>query len=190
MSSGLLQSAQSLLADALALGRTRLALLSTELQEELTRLLLGAIGMAAVLLLAALGVAFGALALVITLGEEHRVLAAASIGAAFLALAGAAAWRMRSLTIARPRLLAGSLAELQRDHDAVMVRSSQQRAHTVDDLQSIAVGLAVPDRALAALRAHPVMAAAGAGAMALVGPRRLLGWLARIFPIYSVLRRL
>ena len=110
MSSGLLQSAQSLLADALALGRTRLALLSTELQEELTRLLLGAIGMAAVLLLAALGVAFGALALVITLGEEHRVLAAASIGAAFLALAGAAAWRMRSLTLARPRLLAGSLA--------------------------------------------------------------------------------
>jgi len=115
----LLGSAQSLLAGLLALARTRLELFSTELQEELTRLFFAAIGTAVVLLLAALAAGFGAAALVLALGEEHRALAAALIGAAFLALAAAAAWSMRRLTLDRPPLLAASLAELQRDHDAV-----------------------------------------------------------------------
>jgi len=115
----LLGSAQSLLAGLLALARTRLELFGTELQEELTRLFFAAIGTAVVLLLAALAAGFGAAALVLALGEEHRALAAALIGAAFLALAAVAAWSMRRLTLDRPPLLAASLAELQRDHDAV-----------------------------------------------------------------------
>jgi uncharacterized membrane protein YqjE len=119
MSGGLLQSAQGLLANVLALARTRLELFSTELQEELMRLFFAALGAAVVLLLAALGAAFAALALVIALGEEHRALAAALVGGAFLALAAGAGWSMRRVTQDKPRLLAASLAELQRDHDAV-----------------------------------------------------------------------
>jgi uncharacterized membrane protein YqjE len=119
VSVGLLGSAQSLLANLLALARTRLELFGAELQEELTRLFFAAIGMALVLLLAALGAAFGALALVMALGEEHRAVAAGLIGAGFVALALAAAWSMRRLTSGRPRLLAASLAELRRDQEAL-----------------------------------------------------------------------
>jgi uncharacterized membrane protein YqjE len=119
MSGGLLQSAQGLLASVLALARTRLELFSTELQEELMRLFFAALGAAVVLLLAALGAAFAALALVIALGEEHRALAAALIGGAFFAFAAGAGWSMRRVTQDKPQLLGASLAELQRDHDAV-----------------------------------------------------------------------
>lgn len=119
MSSGLLGSVQSLGASLLALARTRLELFSTELQEELTRLIFGVVGTVAVLLLAALGAAFAALALLIALPAEHRVLAAAGIAAAFFGAAALAAWSMRRATREKPRLLAASLAELERDYEAV-----------------------------------------------------------------------
>lgn len=118
--SGLLHSAQSLLANVLALARTRLELFSTELQEALTRLFFTLIGAVAVLLLAALGAGFAAAALVMALGEEHRAAAAGIIAVAFLALALAAAWSLRRLGNAKARLLAASLAELERDRAALM----------------------------------------------------------------------
>lgn len=119
MSAGLLGSAQSLLANLLALARTRLELFSTELQEELTRLIFGVIGAVAVLVLAALGAAFAGVALLIALPAEHRVLAAAGLAAAFFAAAALAAWSMRRVSREKPRLLAASLVELQRDYEAV-----------------------------------------------------------------------
>ena len=96
MSRGLLYSAQTLLAGVLALARTRLELFGTELQEELTRFFFTLIGAMAVLLLAALAVAI-----------------------AVLAGAFAAAWSMRRLTVVKPRIFAASLAELERDRDAL-----------------------------------------------------------------------
>jgi uncharacterized membrane protein YqjE len=119
MSRGLLHSAQSLLASLLALARTRMELFSTELQEELVRLFFTLIGAVAVLLLAALGAGFVGLALLIALGEEQRALAAAAIGAGFFALALAAAWSMRRLGHDKPRVFSASLAELERDREAL-----------------------------------------------------------------------
>ena len=119
MSSGLLLSAQSLLASLLRLARTRLELFSTELQEELTRLFFTLIGAVTVLLLATLGAAFAGVALLIALSEEYRVLAAAVIGIVFLALAFAAAWSLRRLTYDKPPVLSASLAELERDQEAL-----------------------------------------------------------------------
>ena len=76
MSAGLIESAQHLLAGVLDLGRTRFELFGTELREELARLATTVLGGLAVLMLAALGLAFGAMAFVLTVSEEHRVMAA------------------------------------------------------------------------------------------------------------------
>lgn len=119
MSSGLLQSAQSLLGSLLALARTRLELFSTELQEALARLFFTLIGAVALLLLVALGAGFAGLALVLGLGEEHRALAAGIVALAFLVLAFAAGWSLRRLGAGRPRLLEASLGELEHDYRAL-----------------------------------------------------------------------
>lgn len=119
MSAGLLHSAQNLLASLLALARTRLELFSTELQEELTRLIFTVIGAVVVLVLAALGVAFAALALIIAAGEQYRSILAASVALVLIALAGAAWWSLRGLGREKPRPLSATLAELERDRDAL-----------------------------------------------------------------------
>jgi uncharacterized membrane protein YqjE len=114
----LLQSAQGLLAGCVALARTRLELVGTELQEELTRLAIGLLGAVVVLLLAALGVAFAAAAALLAAGAEHRLLVAASLAGGFFLLAGAAAWSLRRLAQPRP-LFEASRRELERDYEAL-----------------------------------------------------------------------
>lgn len=119
MSAGLVRSAQSLLAGLLALGRTRLELFGTELQEELTRLFFTLIGAIAVMLVTAVGLAFAGVAVLVSLAEEYRAVAAAAMGVLFLAAAFVAAWSMRRLTQDKPRLFSGSVAELDRDREAL-----------------------------------------------------------------------
>lgn len=119
MSAGLLHSAQNLLAGLLALGRTRLELFSTELQEEIARQAAALLGAFVVLLLAGLGAAFGALALIIAADDDYRVMASIGVAAFFLALAVAAAWSLRHLARAKPRAFQASIAQLERDYDAL-----------------------------------------------------------------------
>lgn len=120
MSMGLLQSAQALLASALGLARTRLELLSVELQELLTRLVLLMVGAVAAILLGALALGFGAVALVMAVPGEHRVAVTAGLALAFLAAAAFIAWRVRREAKAQP--FAASLAELERDAQALKPR--------------------------------------------------------------------
>jgi len=117
---GLLHSVRALLASALGLARTRLALLGVELQEALARLILLLAGAVAATLLAALALGFGAVALVIAVPPEHRVAVCAGLAAAFLAAAALVAWRVRRE--ARRRPFAASLAELERDAKALEPR--------------------------------------------------------------------
>lgn len=119
MSAGLLGSAQAMLAGLLELGRTRFELFGTELREELARLAAALLGGLAVLVLAALGVAFGAAALIFALGEEHRLAATIAVSAAFLVLAGILAWRLQKLAAVKPRAFDATLSELRRDVDAI-----------------------------------------------------------------------
>ena len=119
MSAGLLHSAQALLAGLLDLGRTRFELFGTELREELARLATALLGGLAVLVLVALGLAFGAAALILALGEAHRLVATVAVAAAFLALAGAVAWQVQRLAAAKPRAFDATLSELRRDLDAI-----------------------------------------------------------------------
>jgi len=117
---GILQSGQTLLATALELGRTRLELLSVELQELLARLVLLMIGAVAAILLAALALGFGAVALVLAVPAEHRVALTAGLAIAFLVAAALIAWKVGREAKARP--FAASVAELVRDTEALQPR--------------------------------------------------------------------
>jgi uncharacterized membrane protein YqjE len=117
---GLFQSAQALLASLLGLARTRLELLSTELQEALARLVLLVICAVAAVLLCALALGFAAVAAVLAAPPEQRVAVAAGLALAFLAAAGVFAWRLRREAAARP--FVASLAELERDAAALQPR--------------------------------------------------------------------
>src|SRR4051812_50120551 len=89
MSAGLLESAQNMLAGLLDLGRTRFELFSTEMREELARLATTLLGGLAVLVLAALGLAFGALCIIFHVSEANRGIAAGGGAGVFPAAGGA-----------------------------------------------------------------------------------------------------
>jgi uncharacterized membrane protein YqjE len=119
MSTGLLESAQNLIAGVLDLGRTRFELFSVELREELARLAVTLIGGVAVLILGLFAVAFGAAAIILVVAPEHRVVATACVAAFFLVAAGIVAWRIRLVTAEKPRAFEATLSELQRDLTAI-----------------------------------------------------------------------
>jgi len=119
MSAGLLESASNLLAGLLDLGRTRFELFGTELREELARLAGTVLGGLAALMLGGIGLAFGAAALILTVSEAYRVAAAIGVAFSFLLAAALVAWRVRRMTAAKPRPFDATLAELQRDLNAI-----------------------------------------------------------------------
>ena len=119
MSGGLLESAQHMLAGLLDLGRTRFELFSTELREELARLATTLLGGLAVLVLAALGLAFVGLCIIFSVSEANRVLAAGACAAFFFVGAGIVAWRLRHAASTKPRAFDATLSELQRDLTAI-----------------------------------------------------------------------
>lgn len=82
-----------------------------------------------------------------------------------------------------------SLRRLALRREALVARSGACRAEIASGLEPLARRLAVADRALAALKSHPVIAGLAAGAVALIGPRALLRWTLRALPVYSLLRR-
>jgi uncharacterized membrane protein YqjE len=116
----LLQPVQALLATALGLARTRLDLFSVELQEVLARLVLLVVGAVAAILLGALAVGFGAAALVLAAPEGQRVWVCAGLALAFLAGALYVAMQVRREAQGRP--FVASLAELERDLQALKPR--------------------------------------------------------------------
>ena len=115
----LLDSAQALLANVLALARTRLELFGTELQEELTRLLLAFLCAVAVLMLVVISAVFAGFALILSLGEEQRALGAGLIALGFFLLAAGALWGARRMVQTKPRVFDASLRELERDYESL-----------------------------------------------------------------------
>jgi uncharacterized membrane protein YqjE len=119
MSAGLLESARNLVAGLLDLGRTRFELFSTELREELAHLTTALLGGLAVLVLVALGLGFGAVALILSVGEANRIAVIAGVAVFFFLAAGLVAWRLQRLAAAKPRAFDATLSELQRDQTAI-----------------------------------------------------------------------
>ncbi len=119
MSAGLLDSARSFVAGVIELGHTRLELFGVEMREEMARLTTALLGGLAVLALAVLAVAFGALAIVIAVSEEHRVLAALLVAGGFAVAAGVGVAFVRGVARRKPRAFDASLAEMARDYQAI-----------------------------------------------------------------------
>jgi uncharacterized membrane protein YqjE len=119
MSAGMLESARNLLAGVLDLGRTRFELFSTELREELTRLAAAIVGGLAVLIFAAIGLGFGAVAIILSVDEGKRLPVTIGVAVFFLVAAGIAAWRLRQLAAMKPHPFDATIAELRQDLTAL-----------------------------------------------------------------------
>ena len=115
MSPGLMESAQSFVAGLIDLGRTRFELFGTELREELARLATGVLGGLAVLVLAALGLAFCGLAVLFYVDEANRLAAAIGVALLFFLAAGVVAWILQRAADTKPRAFDATISELQRD---------------------------------------------------------------------------
>ncbi len=114
---GLFESLKRLAATLVAMGSTRLELLSADLEEQrvwLTSMLIWAsIG----LFCAALGVVLATLLVVVVFWDTNRVLVLSILVALFF-LSAALAWNVvRNAARAKPRIFSASLAELAKDHE-------------------------------------------------------------------------
>lgn len=119
---------RALLGGAAGLAHSRLALLGTELREEGARVRATLVGAFAATLLGSLGLAFAGGALVLAVGEAHRAAVAAGLGLVFLAGGAYAGWWVQRLMAAKPGVFGGSLAELERDREALAAESASARA--------------------------------------------------------------
>lgn len=116
------ESLKTLTATLVAVGHTRLELLSTELEEERERVGSMLISTLVAFFCFGLGVVLTTLLIVVAFWETHRLLVLGLLAALFLA-AGAAAWAF-ALDKARskPRLFHASLSELAKDRERLTSR--------------------------------------------------------------------
>ncbi len=119
---------RALLRGFAGLAHSRLALLGTELREEGARVRSTLVGAFAAIMLGALGLAFAGGALVLAADESHRALVAGALGLVFIAGGAYAAWWVQRLMAAKPGVFSGSLAELERDREALVAESRSSRA--------------------------------------------------------------
>ena len=119
---GLLGSARLVLGALVDIGQTRLQLASTELEEERLRIAELLVFAAAALFFLGLGIVLATLLLVLVFWDGPRVLALSAVTAVFLALGIGLALTWRRKSRAKPPLLGATLAELQRDRDALAGR--------------------------------------------------------------------
>lgn len=114
---GLFDSIKGLAVSSVAIFRTRLELLSTEVAEEKERFLsLLWLGMAALFFIG-LGIIFAALLLTVALWENHRLLVLGILTLLFLGLGLAALSLALKQARSGSRLFSASLAELSKDQD-------------------------------------------------------------------------
>lgn len=119
MGEGLRKAVRGVFATLIDIGHTRLQLAATELEEErlrVARLLLAA---TAALFLLGIGLVLAAGWVVLWCGPEHRLLALGALSALFFGGGLVALWHWQHQAAAKPPLLQATLAELQKDADAV-----------------------------------------------------------------------
>lgn len=117
---GLFDSLRTLAGTLLAIGRTRLELLSTELEEERLRLSSMLLWALIALFCAGVGVVLVTLFFVVLLWDTSRLLAL-GIPALLFLLGAALSWRVvLAKTRTKPGLFSASLAELSKDREQLI----------------------------------------------------------------------
>jgi uncharacterized membrane protein YqjE len=99
------------------LTRTRLA--ATEVEEQALRLIEILIWIALALFFLGIAVVFAAVLVVLVFWDSNRLLAAGLLAALFVAMGAGSALVARTRLRERPKLLAATLAELERDRDTL-----------------------------------------------------------------------
>ena len=123
----LMRSLRKLLATAIAIGHTRLELLSTELQREIHEAAEILLWAAIALFAAGISLFLLAILVVFVFWDTHRVVASIVVAAAFLAISVTAGLVLRVKIRHRPRLLGGTLAELEKDRASLAERVRSDR---------------------------------------------------------------
>lgn len=100
-----------------ALTRTRLA--ATELEEQAVRLVEILIWLAAAMFFLGIALVFAAVLVVLVFWDSNRLLAAGLLAALFVSIGAGAAWIARVRLRERPKFLAATLAEIERDRDTL-----------------------------------------------------------------------
>lgn len=114
---GLFDSLKTLASTLVSIGRTRLELLSIDIEEERVWLSSMLVWTLVALFCAGLGIVLAILFVIVIWWDTHRLLAV-GIPALLLMLCAVVAGKVvLDKARAKPRLFAGSLAELSRDHE-------------------------------------------------------------------------
>jgi len=111
----LFRSIRGLFATLLTMGHTRLELLTVELELEAQRLAVMVVLGIVALLGVGFGVIFAGMTVIVVFWDTHRILAAVFVTIAFLGTGVIAALRLAGRIRTKPKLLAGTLAELAAD---------------------------------------------------------------------------
>lgn len=119
---GIVQSLRKLAATLVALLRTRLELLATELEEERIRFLQLLFWAAAALFFFAISVLLLTVLIVVVFWDSYRTASIAVLAGIFLAAGIGTAIGVRNRLNARPRLFSASLDELAKDKDQLTSR--------------------------------------------------------------------
>lgn len=115
----MLSSLRELARTLLSLTVTRARLAATEIEEQALRAVEIFIWIALALLLLGITLVFGAVMVVLLFWDSDRLLATGLLAGGFATACAAAAWFAYSCIRERPPLLEQTLAELERDHDAL-----------------------------------------------------------------------
>ena len=119
---GLFDSVKTLAATLVAMGYTRLELLSTEIEEERVRLSSMLLWTLVALFFAALCIVLLTLLLLVVFWDTHRLLVLGILALLFLLGAVMAGRVVLDKAKAKPRLFASSLAELSKDREQLTTR--------------------------------------------------------------------
>jgi uncharacterized membrane protein YqjE len=122
-----LESARHLLATLLTIGRTRLELLTVEVQLEIRRTAELVVWLLVAVQSAMIGLIMAAFLLIVVFWDTHRLLAACLVTAGFFALALGSALTLITKARRKPPFLAGTLAEL--GEDSARLRERPAGAH-------------------------------------------------------------
>ena len=119
----LLASLRQLALTGLAMAHTRLALAGVELEEELQRLLGLLLSLLGLLVFGLVGVLVGTFMVVLAVDAAQRVTVLACFAVAYLGLAAWFVWRVKRMLATRPPFLQATLAEMERDREALQSAS-------------------------------------------------------------------
>jgi uncharacterized membrane protein YqjE len=119
---GLFASLNNFLATLVAIGHTRLQLLTTELQEEVREVGQILVWSFVALFAAMMALFLGALTVIFVFWDSHRILAALLMTGAFLLIAALSGLMLMRRLAAKPPLLDDTLAELAKDRDQLRAR--------------------------------------------------------------------